>query len=377
MKPETNNEMDLLLRRLGRSAADSPADGNHLDADELSSYTENVLPAAARARCTEHLAECASCRKLVAQLGSSAGVVTAAESVKVSEPSALKKFLASLFAPMVLRYAVPALGLIVVAVIGFTVLRSNASRESVAQLKEPEATAPIVQPGPSESPARGTVDDNRGFFGSPETAPAPRGERSDERSKVTPPAPIPSQTPVVSGRADAQANEAAPVTKTEQPPPASKPAEPKPVTTTDVTATDEVQKKSETEARKEEVTNRSARDLPKATVAGASQADDRSFSAGRPAAPAVGGVANIKRRNLEQKDKVDAETRVAGGRRFRREGGVWIDTAYSSSRSTVNVSRGSEQYRALVADEPVIKSIAEQLDGEIIVVWKGRAYRIR
>jgi hypothetical protein len=41
------------------------------------------------------------------------------------------------------------------------------------------------------------------------------------------------------------------------------------------------------------------------------------------------------------------------------------------------MARGSEQFRALVADEPEIKKIAEQLDGEVIVVWKGRAYRIR
>jgi hypothetical protein len=30
----------------------------------------------------------------------------------------------------------------------------------------------------------------------------------------------------------------------------------------------------------------------------------------------------------------------------------------------------------LIADEPAIKTIADQLDGEIIVVWKGRAYHI-
>jgi hypothetical protein len=41
------------------------------------------------------------------------------------------------------------------------------------------------------------------------------------------------------------------------------------------------------------------------------------------------------------------------------------------------LARGSESFRALVADEPAINTIAEQLDGEVIVVWKGRAYRIR
>ena len=68
MKQETNNEMDLLLRRLGRRPETSLSDGNgdveHLDADELSAYAENVVPGGARARYTEHLAECTRCREL-------------------------------------------------------------------------------------------------------------------------------------------------------------------------------------------------------------------------------------------------------------------------------------------------------------------------
>ena len=43
----------------------------------------------------------------------------------------------------------------------------------------------------------------------------------------------------------------------------------------------------------------------------------------------------------------------------------------------MTVVRGSEQYRVLIADEPGIRTIAESLAGEVIVVWKGRAYRIR
>src|SRR5437763_1609539 len=139
MRQETNNEIDLLLRRLSRRGAVSEpsTDGDHLDADELSSYAENALPPAARAHYTEHLAECASCRKLVAQLSSTVGLVNE-EVSKVSAPWGFRKFLASLFSPMVLRYAVPALGLIVVAVIGFTVLRRNEQRDTnaVAQVKE-------------------------------------------------------------------------------------------------------------------------------------------------------------------------------------------------------------------------------------------------
>lgn len=370
MKQETNNEMDLLLRRLGRSAADASKDGDHLDADELSSYAENALPDAARARYSEHLAECANCRKLVAQLSSSVSVVSAA--AKVSEPSALKKFLASLFTPIVLRYAVPALGLIVVAVIGFTVLRQNEPRESVAQLKELESKATPLQPEKMESPAPGNIA-SRGYIDSPQATPEGRGERAKESQ------PTPSPNASSSGRVAAQANEAAPVAQAEPPPPASTPAEPKPVT-----ATDEVQKKAEPEVRKEEITNRSAsaRPAPAAAADSAKREDrksDNDFMAGRAAAPAAGraSIAKLRRERTEEKDNNDAETRSVAGRRFRRERGVWIDTDYDSSRSPISLARGSEQYRALVADEPTIKTIAEQLDGEIIVVWKGRAYRIR
>jgi hypothetical protein len=75
-------------------------------------------------------------------------------------------------------------------------------------------------------------------------------------------------------------------------------------------------------------------------------------------------------------DESAGEKRSVAGRTFRRQGNAWVDTAYDSSRATVNVARGSEQYRSLLADEPSLRTIAEQLGGEVVVVWKGRAYRI-
>jgi hypothetical protein len=77
------------------------------------------------------------------------------------------------------------------------------------------------------------------------------------------------------------------------------------------------------------------------------------------------------------KNEKEAEaTTTVAGRRFRHEGNTWVDTAYESSRTTINVARGSEQYRALIADEPGLRTIADQLRGVVIVVWKNRAYRI-
>jgi hypothetical protein len=41
------------------------------------------------------------------------------------------------------------------------------------------------------------------------------------------------------------------------------------------------------------------------------------------------------------------------------------------------VRRGSEEFRALVADIPELGRIAEQIGGEVIAVIGNRAYRIR
>ena len=75
-----------------------------------------------------------------------------------------------------------------------------------------------------------------------------------------------------------------------------------------------------------------------------------------------------------EKDSL-SETRTVGGHHFRRQGNVWVDAAYNSSRPAINVARGSEQYRALLADEPGLRTITQHLSGEVIVVWGNKAYR--
>jgi hypothetical protein len=90
------------------------------------------------------------------------------------------------------------------------------------------------------------------------------------------------------------------------------------------------------------------------------------------------GVAGGRGPSADKNKKgADVETRSVMGRHFTREGDAWVDTAYEYSQAMVRVARGSDQFRALVADEPAIRTIAAQLDGVVIVVWKNRAYRIQ
>jgi hypothetical protein len=67
-------------------------------------------------------------------------------------------------------------------------------------------------------------------------------------------------------------------------------------------------------------------------------------------------------------------TRSVGGRKFQRQGNAWVDTKFKSSMSVKNISRGSDDYDEL---DSGLRSIAQQLSGEVIVVWKGKAYRFK
>jgi len=390
MKQETNNEMDLLLRGLSRrhDASVSAAE-DHLDIDELSAYAENVLPLAARARYTEHLAECSRCREFVVQLSSSVGVIGAGETARVSEPSVLKKFLASLISPMVLRYAAPALGLIVLGVIGLVVLRRDRAVDVAMQTPQREtsgaATAPATQASPVDQSSRGYMDQqNRDS-----TENGSRRQAENDKAAAPPPNNAPAVTVNANVSQDASAQ------KGEQPA-ANEPAPqaaPKPGSATGEKQTDAIRKKEvqEFEIQKKEVqglpaiqpsTDRAYRSEEKEDRPTKDLAAESAGRAARNRAPSpAGGTASIAKLQRDGVDREDndqnAETRSVAGRRFRKQGGIWIDTAYDSSRTTVNLARGSEQYRALVADEPAMKTIADQLEGEIVVIWKGRAYRIR
>jgi hypothetical protein len=380
MRQETNNEMDLLLRRLSRrqgvpaSDGDSRIDSDHLDVDELSSYAENALPAAARARYTEHLAECSRCREVVVQLSASVPVVTARETVTVAEPSGLRKFLASFFSPMVLRYAVPALGLVVVAAIGFVVFRPDrqgvymAQREGYTQSKPAQVQS--EQPAPS------------GFSGSAapgnSQSPGVIAERKPEATKETQQAPV-------------TAPESAPEPKKNEPaPPAERQevasATPQPPAPTPGATVDEMRVNVETRRANESARVGQTGDLAKQKASEdvrerekKEDAPTAQRAARAPAAsPQAGGSATFSVAEADKdRNRDDGVIRSAGGRRFRKQNGVWVDTAYDSGSQIMTVGRGSEAFRTLVADEPTIKTIADELDGTIIVVWKGRTYRIR
>jgi hypothetical protein len=398
MKQAKNNEIGLLLRKLSRheltdsakatrvaNAADEDEAGQHLDTDELNAYAENALPSTARILYTEHLADCERCRKLVAELSLASGASVRLASVEIRAPSGFRKFLSSFFSPAVLRYVVPAFAVIAVAAIALVILRQKPTADFVAQ-NQPSTSSSVTRQD-QETKASALKD------ASLKQAPPAAVESTANSKASNPPAEQARSSTTASEKATADdlrreskkapIDESSTVVATEQR--AAAPLQ-EPTVAAKPQAADEVQAEREVDKQKK---------LAVADQAGGSKEEDRdrkldsvdtSRTSPRKTQGLFGGIAGNAQGPVSkdapataspERAKNEGEVRNVVGHRFRKQGSVWVDSAYDSSRQTVNLSRGSEQYRALVADEPAIRTIAEQLDGEVIVVWKGRVYRIR
>ena len=408
MSKEAKNEIDLMLRQLGRR--DGAAYGGvrgpdvlfdsgeqHLDADELNSYVANALPAAARTRYMEHLADCASCRRLVAQLSAAQGPVVE-QATSVPAPSALKQFLASLLSPMVLRYAVPAFGVIVIMIVGFVVMRRDSARESHIVFSVDNNTSVAQAASPTPPSLDKFVGDDAADSGeraAPKADPlkglssgaAIAEQRSDDTANAAPVAPSEAQPLAKSGEPVAPPAPKVAPTKTEETERAQgeKKAEADATARAKMAEADAVRHRDEQNKAPEPQRQVAAapasgagRSLEAGRLYSSEAADNRAAKTRRDATIDKSTAKDDASREDAGKDKNEAapETRSVAGRSFRKRGNVWVDSAYSSQQTT-SMRRGSEQYRTLIGDVPEIRQIAEQLNGEFIVVWKGRAYRIR
>jgi hypothetical protein len=396
MKQPEYNEIDSLLRTwAGRSRSVSGrATGNradaHLDADELSSYAENALPPATRARYTAHIVDCDDCRKVVAQLAVAAGPVLKETPVDLKpEIAGWRKALTAFFSPAVIKFAVPALAAVIVGVVFF------ASRPTSRMTLENKGTQPAMTD--ARSPAQEGA----------KPAPAVPSQTSTTAEKVDANTDIPVARPTPSGSQHGGEKEQAQAGATVNDSYAAlakKPEEPRKETAAVASEADEEQSKRRAATQPaatapappaKPASNAPPKDAPSDAIGGRALNDKDKNERKREAANATAGGADVaapmsvassddrqKTKAIETRSSVArrdeaGETRTVAGRRFERRGNIWVDTAYKSSMSAVNVSRGSEQYRALIADEPEIDAIANQLKGDVFLVWKGRAYHLR
>lgn len=394
---EFDKEIDSLLRQTAARSETAQTFAAHPDADEISLFAENALPAKARAGTVAHLAECARCRKILSNLipfnaeteGENA-LLAARENEVVTAADALAiPWYRRLFAFPQITLAMGALALVFGGIIAFVALQSfqqsSQSRATIAQTEtvtgerplgaagatsSDEAAAPAVGAFTSNSSAN-TANTNSAVANSNAAAAsiassnnAAAAAASNMSSASATPA-LPELKPATeAGRArtdnrfmlDGAGNSnAAALTQPSiaaaapaAPPPAKSVSE-KARTTDSATAAVAEKDKNEKE--------------DKTSAAGTAPAELQE------AAPAATRMMAKKSAKAQPAD----ETRGVGGKTFRRVGGIWFDAVYGSQQQRM-IRRGTEDYRKL---DSGLRSIAENLSGTVVVVWKGKAYRIQ
>jgi len=392
MKQSNHNDVDLLLRSLARVEEEkawtdensfSATAMDHLDADELNLYAEGVLPPPARARYTKHLADCQSCRTLVAGLAQSAGHTVRQDATPQQSGVKFWHSLATLFSLPVLRYALPALALTGVVALGLLALRDQRGSDLVAVNQKAKPATALDRPSenladsgiaaPSPVLQRQGTDSNTAS-NEPKNSPGDNSGLLAQRRDST----IGGIT--TDGTAAKDVAESPQVTGgwASQPVYAPEPAPPPKVSSEEVAkaaARKENLYESESMNRRQEELKLLSKSKDDSQTHGPARSRTMSGGSRREADSPAENRAAADKAKKEVAEEV--QMRTVSGRRFRRQGNAWVDTAYEGSRGATNVGRGSEQFRALMADEPGLRAVVQQLGGEVVVVWKNRAYRIR
>lgn len=395
-------QMDVLLRRHGRQATSS-AFGEHLDADELNAFAEGAAPEAARSRYVAHLADCDECRKLATQLAISAGAVAkvASGSIPATRESIWQR-VTCFFMPPTLRYAAFAAVVIMAVGVTFIVLREQSRRSfssaiapsverRALQTESPEAREHVAQTlvTPSAPPA-GQLDKNASSNSRQEQPKAldglaPPKPGKDEIATTKPAEAEKRKTdePMVAAKrqpsyAPLPPEEAGrPQTKTREESDRLASGASVPQKTEAATEQSKVDRSRAGElARDQRISGPNRGAMNQQTQNQSTQSSNEARPLFKAAKEAENQPASKTASGTARADDADKapETRSLHGHKFRRQGNAWIDVKYRSSMTIVDVSRGSDEFRALNSD---LRSIAEQLGGEVIVVRSGKAYRIK
>jgi hypothetical protein len=378
---EFDKEIDALLRKARDRDETVVSFESHPDADALSAFAENVLPENARQNYTAHLAECTRCRKILSNLialNSEAETVSAFSTFPAGVSAAPVAWYRRLFAFPRLAYAMGALVLIFSGFMAYIVLQNQTGSQSstVAQREEigerplgasgvnsDGATVPTLTANTTSNAANMTVLSN-----------STAANANAMTAKNT------ASSNAATYSANSNAGAAAP--------PASATPQPEPL------------ELAKTEPKKNlvESENKPTGEAPSA--AGATQPkDDKSV------ARTDEQTAKEKAEQTRAEDSADAtkmraqrnqpapkkvarpesgEPRRIGDKIFRRIDSAWVDGEYTSNTNSQvgnlmlpplrYVTRGSNEYKNLDGE---LRRIVEKLDGVVIVVWKGRAYRIQ
>jgi len=381
---EFDKEIDALLRQTAQGetafAAANPKSKIqnpkllHLGADEISAFAENALPEKTRAAYMAHLADCDRCRKILSNVislnaESENETVYAAEKEIIPAPIPWYR---KLFAFPNLAYTLGALVLVFSGIAALTVLQnSNALQNAeISQVSERQPTGKGMNSDGdtmavesysnsmmssnatmSNSASMNSSSNGAANFSAMSSAPAMTANsnasarrESDKDLKHESKAAAPQKEPADSAKTDV------------------------PVITVTPPSTKENNYSAENEAQKQQ---------PAQNSIAQNQTIITPNSRNVQRAPSATLRAENKSKKFEEarndaREKSN-ETNTVGGKIFKRTNNVWYDSAYKG-QPTTNITRGTKEYKKL---DSGLRSIAENLGGTVVVVWKEKAYRIQ
>lgn len=373
MELEFDKEMDAILRRSGRGVLvgdDKPEKPKHLDADAIAAFVENAVPAPTQRLYIEHFADCGRCRKILSSsilMNETAATAAAPAAVVVAANDAIPWY-QRLFRTPNLAIAMGALVLTFSGVLGYMVLQ-NRQDTNVAMAP---AAATESQRGPNAPAEPSAMSANAANLASNSAANVASAPATNAMSEV--PAAVESKplgrttgpsddrlSDTIAGKSEADKGITLDGDLREQPK-----AAPPPVTMQKPAAEavpgagrDEERKDDASLARKKSAEDSRSRDLPPAP---------KNAGPVRSAGP-VQSQTNAQTQNQVGEMSV---VRNVGGKTFDNRNGAWYDRAYRN-QPTANYRRGTAEYKKL---DSGLRSIADNLGGTVVMVWKDKAYRI-
>jgi len=394
MELEFDKEIDALLRKAKRGlpAVTGAAVDRHLDADELAAFAENALPERTRQTYVVHLADCDACREMLSSFVTTALEKAAAAAAFAAQPAPVAAvkipWYRSLFRGSNLAYAMGGLVVLFSGFIGLLVYQ-NEQRDASRAVSQVAETRPTPRTE-SEMP--------QGFSNAAASNTAANSNSSSPIESVT-------KTGVAVGSANGSTStttneETQPEARTDlapakpaseqplvaaAPPPQASPQMPKdePASTADRDVKTEKERaagklddatiSADTAKRKAAEDQRELQSAAKnapSKVAGPRQQQANAQNSVVTQGRTVDGLATGTGAMLEKKAEL---RRNVGGKTFEMRSGVWYDSAYGGG-GTKDIKRGTEKYLKL--DEG-LRNIANSLGGTVVIVWDGRAYKIK
>ena len=379
MELDFDKEIDALLRQKDFSPpATGAPEAEHLGPDEISAFADNSLPDASRVNYTRHVALCDQCRKILSSviaLNAESAAKADVSPAPVAEIAAASWF-SGLFRFPGLVYAMAGLTIIFAGFLVFSVMRSagdgaaDVSQVSVVQ-QQPATGGPSVSDEQLLPTYSANTSTNTNATAVAKEVPAANTANTSEKAEAasTLGNPTTAKRPVEQMKGAPAMPGAFSV--------GGAPAAPPPGAADSVAAQTERKELKESERSDQAFSLQKLE--PGAGTAGTVQ-EDRVNARAKRRADAQSKIITGPSQNLNMQTQQNSSNnsialsgrRMIAGRNFELKQGVWYDSTYSG-QPTANLRRGTDAYKAADAG---LRSIGGALGGTVVVVWKGRAYRI-